>query len=137
MHDVFAEYEGRLAAAREALAPVPRQVGAIVYLSGKWLGLEIFGSERLFARGWKRLSRGYAADALDAAPASDLSSRPEEVLAAVRGACVEPAPAVGVGAEHRIVDDHIEGAALAVDDRVAHLMAFRGRVATRGQGPDS
>jgi hypothetical protein len=37
---------------------------------------------------------------------------------------VEDAPAVGLGREHRLAGDGVAGAALTVDDTVAHLMAF-------------
>lgn len=37
---------------------------------------------------------------------------------------VEEAPAVGVGREHRLAGRALAGAALVVEDTVAHLMAF-------------
>ena len=46
------------------------------------------------------------------------------VLQAVAQAPVEEAPAVGLGREHRLAGRAVAGAALVVEDTVAHLMAF-------------
>jgi hypothetical protein len=39
MHDFYARYESEIAKAREALAPIPGQVGAVAYVAGRWAGL--------------------------------------------------------------------------------------------------
>jgi hypothetical protein len=129
MHDVFASYEAEIAAAREALAPRPGQVGAIVYVAGRWVGLDLLASPGLFARAWSRLVAGYAAETLgapapDAGPPPTISWAPDEVLRLVRRADAEEQPAVGLGVEYRIVGRPLAGAALVAGDRVAHLMAF-------------
>jgi hypothetical protein len=128
MHDVFATHEAEIAAARAALAPRPGQVGAVVYVAGRWVGLDLLGSPDLFARAWDRLAGGYVAEALvaaapDTAPPT-MSWAPDEVMRLVRRAEVEEQPAVGLGVEYRIVGRPVTGAALVADDRVAHLMAF-------------
>ena len=46
------------------------------------------------------------------------------MLARLRKAPVEEAPAVGLGQEHRIAGNRMAGTALVVDDVVVHLMAF-------------
>jgi hypothetical protein len=46
------------------------------------------------------------------------------VLDQVAQAPVEEAPAVGLGREHRLAGSAVAGAALVVEDVVAHLMAF-------------
>ena len=43
------------------------------------------------------------------------------MLAACR---VEPAPAVGLGAEYRLAGGELTGATLVAEEREAHLMAF-------------
>jgi len=35
MHDFYARYEPEIAKARDALAPVPGQVGAVAYVAGR------------------------------------------------------------------------------------------------------
>jgi hypothetical protein len=57
------------------------------------------------------------AQEMDAARAA---TAPETVAQAL----VEEAPAVGLGREHRLAGNTVAGAALVVEDIVAHLMAF-------------
>ncbi len=123
MHAVYARFAGDLDQAREALAPRPRQAGAVVFLAGQWIGLDLLASSGLFARSWPRLCAGYAADAIGVAPADDFPVWPQEVLDAVRQAPLELAPAVGLGTEYRL-GGAVAGAALVHEDRLAHLMAF-------------
>jgi hypothetical protein len=110
-------------AARAALAPRPGQVGALVFLGKRWLGLDLLPSPGLFERAWPRLCAGYAAEVLGRrGPAS--APDPRAVLEKVAQAPVEEAPAVGLGREHRLAGRVLAGAALVVEDTVAHLMAF-------------
>src|SRR5262249_54173918 len=62
MHDVFEQHHRAFADAHKALGAQPRQIGSIVYLSGRWVGLDVVGSESLFGQVWPRLCTGYAAD---------------------------------------------------------------------------
>ena len=58
------------------------------------------------------------------------------MLERLHAAPVEEAQAVGLGREHRIAGNHVAGAALVVDDVVAHL--WRSRPSPRRQEkPDS
>jgi hypothetical protein len=50
MHDFYARYEPEMAKAREALTPVPGQVGAVAYVAGRWAGLDLLAGPRLFGR---------------------------------------------------------------------------------------
>ena len=124
MHDFYERWQHDIAAARAALAPQPAQSGALVYLGGRWIGLELLPSPGLFARAWPRLCAGYAADAVGARDSEGGPPDPRVTLARLRRLEVEEAPAVGLGREHRITGERVAGAALVVDDVVAHLMAF-------------
>ena len=108
MHDFYTRDEAEIVQARVALQPIPGQVGALAYVAGRWAGLDLLAGPRLFATAWPRLCAGYAADALRRAPAEGQV----------------PAPAVGLGAEYRLAGKQLAGATLAVEGRVAHLMAF-------------
>jgi hypothetical protein len=123
MRDVFTRLEDDLAAARQALAPRAEQVGALVFLAGRWVGLDLLPSPALFARAWPRLCAGYAADALAAGPGRARKIVPDKVLSRVAAAPVERAAAVGLGEELRL-GGPVAGAALVADGLVAHLMAF-------------
>jgi hypothetical protein len=123
MHDVYARYEADIGAARKALEALPGQVGAAVFLTGTWVGLECLAAPRLFAAAWPRLCAGYAADAIHMDAAREAGRTIDEVLAKLLATELEPAPPIGLGSEVRLSGGAV-GAALVVDDRLAHLAAF-------------
>ena len=49
---------------RQALAAQPGQVGALIYMAGRWAGLDLLAGPGLFGRAWPRLCAGYGADAI-------------------------------------------------------------------------
>jgi hypothetical protein len=124
MRDFYQRYEKEMARARQALAAVASQVGALVFLSGRWVGMDLVAGAGLFGRAWPRLCAGYVADAIGQKPASHLTERPDSLIEALSSCPVETAQAVGLGTEYRLIGAHMAGAALVADDRVAHLMAF-------------
>jgi hypothetical protein len=123
MSDFYARHAQQMEAARTALAPCPGQVGALVFLDKRWLGLDLLPSPGLYERAWPRLCAGYAVEVLDRRRRASAPD-PRAVLEAVAQAPVEEAPAVGLGREHRLAGNTVAGAALVVEDIVAHLMAF-------------
>ena len=123
MSDFYAHHADQVAAARTALAPRPGQVGALVFLGSRWLGLEFLPSPGLFERAWPRLCAGYAAEAIGDTTSAHPPD-PRALLESLTQAPVEEAPAVGLGREHRLAGKAMAGAALVVEDTVAHLMAF-------------
>ena len=48
-YDVFMRYGGALRQARESLTAQPGQVGALMYLCGRWLGLGLCGFIRVIS----------------------------------------------------------------------------------------
>ena len=134
MHDVFERHDPTIAGAREALGAQPRQIGSLVYLSGRWVGLDVLGSEGLFRRVWPRLCAGYAADAIGRADSQPPKESPGAILERVASSPVSRMPAVGLGWELRLDGGAVRGAALIADDRVVYLMAFP--TAVKGNGPD-
>ena len=124
MHDFYTRYEAEIVQAREALQPIPGQVGALAYVAGRWAGLDLLAGPRLFATAWPRLCAGSAADALRRAPAEGHVPAPSAILNMLAACPVEPAPAVGLGAEYRLAGEQLAGATLVAEERVAHLMAF-------------
>ncbi len=123
MRDFYRRHADDVAATSRALLPRPGQTGAAVCVAGCWLGLDLLAAPGLFARAWVTLSSGYAAEGLgrDASPgAPDVRA----LLARIAALPIEEAPAVGLGHELRIAAQDAAGAALLVDDRLAHLMVF-------------
>ena len=124
MRDFYQRYEKPMARARQALAPLSGQVGALVFLSGRWTGLELLAGPSLFARAWPRLCAGYVADAIGREPVARPIESPDALLRALASWPVEAVAAVGLGTEYRITGGNVAGAALVADDQIAHLMAF-------------
>jgi ARG/rhodanese/phosphatase superfamily protein len=124
MHDFFAHYAADIDATRTALAPVPGQIGAVVYLEGRWAGLELLAGPGLFARAWPRLCAGYAGDSIGRKAARRRVPSSATVLANLAACPTETVSAVGLGAEYRLTGEKLAGAGLVVDDQVAQLMAF-------------
>jgi hypothetical protein len=101
------------------------QVGVIYRIGGVLAGLDLFGSERTFARAFPKLVRG---SALQALAGYGKDGRPcLEELQFLRSALKAPAdrfPAVGLGEELRIDTDGIGGGALRLSTGLVHLFAF-------------
>jgi len=124
MQDFYARYEQDIAQAREALKPVPGQVGAVACVAGSWAGLDLLAGPRLFSRAWPGLCAGYVADVLRRTPAARHVPAPLRLLKILAACPVEPAHAVGLGAEYRLAGEKLAGATLVAEERMAHLMAF-------------
>jgi hypothetical protein len=124
MRDVYDRYGRELAAGREALTARAGQVGAVVFLDGRWIGIDVLTSPRLFERVWRRLCVGYVAETIGRERSDAKSPDATELLERLGRAPVEEASAVGLGREHRIAGDTMTGAALLVEGVVAHFMAF-------------
>jgi hypothetical protein len=136
MRDLYARHERELAAARQALAAQPSQIGALVYMSSRWVGLDLLAGPGLFGRAWPRLCAGYIADAFGRKPEPWQRLDVSGVLADLSGSQAERVPAVGLGDEYRLGSAGLAGATLVAEGRVVHLMAFPG-VAGAGAGMDS
>jgi hypothetical protein len=124
MHDVYARHEADMAAARQALAAQPGQVGALIYMGTQWVGLDLLAGPGLFARAWLRLCAGYVADTIGQKPEPSQRLNAGAMLEALAQAQAEPAPAVGLGEEYRLGTPGMAGATLVAQGWVAHLMAF-------------
>jgi hypothetical protein len=124
MRDLYARHEADMGAARRALAAQPGQVGALIYMGTRWVGLDLLAGPGLFGRAWPRLCAGYVADAIGRKLEPWQRLDAGAVLEAMAGGQAEPAPAVGLGAEYRLNSAGLVGAALVAQGRVAHLMAF-------------
>ena len=124
LHDLYANRGEEFGAARAALAAGPGQVGALVYLRDRWIGLDLLATQGLFVRVWPRLCSGYAAEAMGTKANGNPRRAPKRLLGSLARMPAELASAVGLGREYRLGGQKAQGAALVVDDRVAHLMAF-------------
>jgi hypothetical protein len=124
MRDVYARHQPDLTAARQALAAQPGQIGALIYIGTRWVGIDLLAGPRLFGRAWPRLCAGYVADAIGRKPEPWQQLDAGAVLQELVRGQAEPAPAVGLGEEYRLGSGRLAGAALVAEARVAHLMVF-------------
>ncbi len=133
MRDLYFRHESDLAAARRALAVQPGQVGALVFVANRWVGLDLLAGPGLFGRAWPRLCAGYVADAIGRKPEPWLRLDAGVIFAELTGTQAERAPAVGLGEEYRLGSAGMAGATLVAERRVAHLMAFPGVADARNE----
>jgi hypothetical protein len=126
MRDLYDRHETDMAAARRALAAQPGQVGALIFMGTRWVGLDLLAGPRLFGRAWPRLCAGYVADTIGRKPEPSQQLNSGAVLEALAQGQAEPAPAVSLGEEYRLGSASLAGAILVAQGRVAHLMAFPG-----------
>ena len=124
MRDVYARHQTDLAAARQALAAQPGQIGALISMGTRWVGIDLLAGPRLFGRAWPRLCAGYVANAIGRQPEPWQRLDAGAVLEELGRGQVEPTSAVSLGEEYRLGSGGLAGAALIAQGRVAHLMAF-------------
>ncbi len=70
--------------------------------AGRWIGLDLLATPGLFARVWPRICAGYAAEAGGEEERQPITLTPEAVPQGLLGVPAGPAPAVGLGCEHRL-----------------------------------
>lgn len=58
MCDLYTRYDTDVAAARQALAAQLGQVGALMYVGTRWVGLDLLAGPGLFTRAWPPTLRG-------------------------------------------------------------------------------
>ena len=124
MADAFTASERDLQTYQRALRAGQDQVGALLYGGDSWWGMETLASANLFARAWPRILSGYVMDALWRRPAGEPNEPSTRRLDAVLQASVDVFTAVGAGADCRLQGDGLVGAALVVDEIVAHCTVF-------------
>jgi hypothetical protein len=80
--DAFQHHRGHSEPALSSFEPAAGQVGIAAVCDGSLVGLDLFGSPSLYARGWKKVARGLLSEVYDAREAPSEASS----LATVRGA---------------------------------------------------
>jgi hypothetical protein len=132
MEEIFLRHADFAQRCVDALDPIPGQCGALFLLDGRVAGFDLFDRAITLRRLLPKLVRSVAMDALDRPGPGRPAIKPElllkvaeHFLAATSGAAVEPAAAVGMGIDLRLVAPKITGAALASDNHVVHVSAFQ------------
>jgi len=109
----------------EAFRLKPGQVGVIYRIGGVLAGLDLLGSEAVFARAFPKFARGSALQAL-AGFGEDGSSPLDDqtFLAEALSTPGDRFPAIGLGENLRIDTKEMGGCALELDGALVHLFAF-------------
>ena len=115
---------------RQAFKPVDSQTGALFAINGQAIGLDLFDSTRPLQAMLPGLVQSYALDAIDNFEEKTAAKEAKTKIAAklledCAAAIVNRFPAVGLGHDLRLQGSGITGGALAVDERIIHLCAFR------------
>ena len=126
VHAIAARRGPRRAHSAEELArrgPLPGQCGLVV-THGRWvMAMDLFGAPHMLAAHWAGLVRSHLLEP----PVATGAPSATRVLALVRRFASAPAtsaPAVGLGTEHRVRDNRIEGHALTLDGALVHAAFF-------------
>jgi hypothetical protein len=122
--DVFRAKQHALDELRSHVRHVARQVGAVVAISGRPVGLDLVGRAEVFADLLPCLAAGYALRALGGA-LSDASERGASgLLTAAIEAPMRPLPTAGIGVGFVISQPGLDGSGLQVGGELVALSAF-------------
>ena len=104
-----------------------RQMGAVVAIDGKIVGLELFDHSETFAKLLPKIVRSYALDAIEVADSAGNKSGIDGVQAILDqcgDAEVKRFDAIGEGEDLRLSSSKIARAALVSDGQIVHLCGF-------------
>jgi len=127
MADMFERYNQTIENYVKAFSALDHQIGAVFAINGEVIALELFDEERTMAKLFPKLLRSFALDAIDFRKEEVQQPTPQAAqrfIKAVAKARCERFPAVGLGEDVHISSEKVVGAALIVDGRVVHLLAF-------------
>ncbi len=131
MSDIYEQHTAKLEDYASSFTPAEGQVGMMLAIDGRIVGFDLFDCAETLRKLFPKLIRSYALDALDASLAKETEAKApsgddaREFLNVVAQAKLETFPAIGDGEDLRLSARHLTGAALAKQDRVVHLSAFR------------
>jgi hypothetical protein len=127
MSDTYDSYGGRLAEFRDRLHYVEGATGLAVAVGDQVVAIDLFDQPATCRKAWSRLLSGVVMDALEAGKTSAQAAPGdvEALLARLRGAEWQPAPAVGEGEEYRSdTGDKLHASALMFAGAVVHGSAI-------------
>lgn len=126
MHDSYVLRRTEIERLSSIFVPIEDQVGAVFYIDGRPVGIEVADSPRAFGAIFGKLVRSYCLNALGEKPPFEAPA-PEAVrdfIAAVTGLEQMISPSVGMGEDVRLDGPSACGSALITENHVVHLSAF-------------
>ncbi|MGE5359158.1 MAG: ARPP-1 family domain-containing protein [Bacteroidales bacterium] len=123
---MYEKSRGELDAFQSKLHAQPLQVGAIFAIHNSIVGMELFDAASTWRKSMRKVVESYGLDALDPKdePNAPVHDDPQQFLEAIGKVGVEKFPALGMGEDLRLRAPRVSGAALALEGRVLHLLAF-------------
>lgn len=133
MADIFEAKTDDLHSYEKAFKPNPNQIGFITLINGKVVGLDAFGSPKVFPKVYAKLMRGYFLDAIDPTEKKGLSKEKSvsgllktvgKFVKAVKTSKTDACKSVGEGDDIRLENSDVNGFALVNKGSLVHLAAF-------------
>jgi hypothetical protein len=111
---------------QRSVTAAPADVGAIFVVNGRVAGLEVVDCQATWGTSLQKIVQSYGLDAIDGGPCDrvDASADPGGFLDRLASTGGQEFAAIGLGRDLRFEGSGIAGAALLLDDRVVHLVAF-------------
>lgn len=127
-----------LAFFEKAFNPVSGQIGAIIAIDGKFIGLDAFNCNETFKKLHDKLLRSYTMEAVTSRREKQTKGKnailkPGQIMDEVRNARFLIHDSPGTGKDIRIEGEKLEGHALVVDGQVLHLCLFERSIQTESQ----
>lgn len=126
MNDSYVLRRAEIERLSSAFVTAEGQIGAVFYIDGRAVGIEVAGNPKAFGAIFGKLVRSYCLNALGETPPFAMPG-PETArafIAAVTGLDQMISPSVGLGEDVRLDGPSACGSALIADDHVVHLSAF-------------
>lgn len=126
---VYERHAGNLREYCTAFSPLEGQMGAAVFINGRFVCLDAFDSPASLRALYPKMIESYALDALEQTSWDNKEpeqSAAEQLLEQIAATPVARYPSVGLGEDMRIKTEGLVGSCLILDDRVIHLALFAG-----------
>ena len=126
MSDIYENRQAKLAEYTGAFVAGDEQCGAVFCLGGRVAGLELFDRPAVFGALFPALVQSYALDAMEGRLQGGVVSPDAvgEFLMELSETSARRFDALGIGEDLRFRDTRVSGAALEVEGRLVHLLAY-------------
>ncbi|PKM79155.1 MAG: hypothetical protein CVU88_07230 [Firmicutes bacterium HGW-Firmicutes-13] len=126
MNDIYKNYKKEIERIVSGIESVPKQVGAAVFINGRFTCIDLFDCPEILKKIWPKLLGSYAIEALEFINEEKLRENPDikKLIKAVSDVKYKEYPSVGMGTDIRIRGENIIGAGLIFEQRLFHLSVF-------------
>ncbi len=128
LHDFFTDYAKKLDALVGTCKLPEGSNGAVFAINGKIVGADLFDRPATLMKLWLKVSRGYAADALEEPKENPPSADAAQITAWLKSATSAEQlwyDSPGIGQDVRIEGKNVVGATLVVNEHPVHMELFQ------------